>query len=91
MDDFLTYLDENLSKVSFDDENENYNEFLKTIANLIVTTRNENNITQKELSKNTKIQQGTISKIENGTYNLSLKMLQRIADGLGKRITIKFE
>lgn len=91
MDDFLAYLDENLSKVNFNDEIENYNDFLKTIANLIVNTRNENNITQQELSKITKIQQGTISKIENGSYNLSLKMLQRIAEGLGKKIIIKFE
>ncbi len=91
MDDFLTYLDKNLSKVTFNDDTDNYVESLSSIGNLIVEARNSSNITQKELSEITKIQQSTISKIESGTYNLSLKMLQRIADGLGKRIVIKFE
>ncbi|MBP5551247.1 MAG: helix-turn-helix transcriptional regulator [Bacilli bacterium] len=91
MNNFLEYLDKNLNEVMFDDEDDDYTNLLKTIATMISNTRNENKITQHELSEITHIQQGTISKIENGNCNLTLKMLQRVADGLGKKLIVKFE
>ena len=91
MDDFLTYLSKNLSNVEFTEEYIDDEELLKMLAKSITSARNEAHMTQYELSKVTNIQQGTISKIENGNYNLTINMLERIAKGLGKKIIIRFE
>ena len=91
MDDFLTYLSKNLSNVEFTEEYIDDEELLKMLAKSITSARNEAAMTQYELSKVTNIQQGTISKIENGNYNLTINMLERIAKGLGKKIIIRFE
>lgn len=47
-------------------------------------------ITQKELAEKVQIYQGDISKIERGQANPSLRTLQRLADGMGMRVSIKF-
>ncbi len=47
-------------------------------------------ITQKELSDATGIAQSDISKIENGSGNPTVKILQRLADGLGMNLKIEF-
>lgn len=51
--------------------------------------RNEKGLTQKELSQLTGITQADISKLENGNANPSLKTLERLAAGLGKRLKIE--
>ena len=91
MDDFLSYLSKNLGNVEFKEDGLDSEALLKSLAKLITSTRNEVGMTQYELSKVTGVQQGTISKIENANYNLTINMLERIANGLGKRIVIKFE
>ena len=48
------------------------------------------NLTQKELSERTGIAQTEISKLENGTRNPSIKLLQRLADGMGMVLNITF-
>lgn len=48
------------------------------------------NLTQKELSEITGINQADISKLENGNANPSLKTLERLAAGLGMRVKIEF-
>ena len=60
------------------------------IIESLIEARNENNITQKELSKLTGITQSDISKIENGNANPSIKTLQKIAKALNKKLIIKF-
>lgn len=44
--------------------------------------------TQKELAKRTRISQQTISLVENGRTNISLKMLKKVTDALGLEICI---
>ena len=51
--------------------------------------RNEKGLTQKELSQITGITQADISKLENGNANPSIKTLERLAAGLGKRLKIE--
>lgn len=51
--------------------------------------RNERGLTQKELSQITGITQADISKLENGNANPSIKTLERLAAGLGKRLKIE--
>jgi len=48
--------------------------------------RNTSGLTQKELSKRTGIAQGDISKLEKGNANPSIRTLQRLAAGMGKRL-----
>ncbi|MEA5058446.1 MAG: helix-turn-helix transcriptional regulator [Candidatus Pelethousia sp.] len=51
--------------------------------------RNEAGLTKKELAARTGIQQGNISRIEQGDYNPSAKLLQRLAEGMGKQLHIE--
>jgi transcriptional regulator with XRE-family HTH domain len=48
------------------------------------------NLTQKELAARTGIDQADISKLENGTRNPSLKLLKKLASGLGMQLKIEF-
>ena len=48
------------------------------------------NLTQKELAERTGINQADISKLENGTRNPSLKLLKRLADGMGMTLKLEF-
>jgi len=52
--------------------------------------RNNEGLTQKELSERTGITQADISRIENGTRNPSLRMVKRLAKGLGMRLKLEF-
>ncbi len=70
--------------------NEEY-DIVQEVCTLIVKTRNELSMTQKELSMITGISQANISKIENATYNPTIVTLKKIADGFGKRMIIMFE
>jgi DNA-binding XRE family transcriptional regulator len=60
------------------------------IIQAMIDARNEQNLTQKELSARTGITQADISRIENGTRNPSLKMLKKLAYGLGMQIKLEF-
>ena len=48
------------------------------------------NLTQKELSERTGIAQTEISRLENGTRNPSIKLLQRLADGMDMVLNVSF-
>ena len=48
------------------------------------------NLTQKELASRTGIDQADISKLENGTKNPSLKLLKKLAAGMGMQLKIEF-
>lgn len=61
------------------------------IIQALIDERKKSGITQKQLSERTGIAQGDISKLENGNANPSLKTLYRLAQGLGKKLTIHFE
>ena len=60
------------------------------IIQAIIDARNEQNLTQQELSQRTGITQADISRIENGTRNPSLSMVKRLAEGLGMRLKLEF-
>lgn len=68
-------------------------EFLEPEYELIsslIDARKLSNITQKQLSDATGIAQSDISKIENGSGNPTIKILKRLADGLGMNLKIEF-
>lgn len=60
------------------------------IIRAMIEARNEEGITQKELSERTGITQADISRIENGTRNPSLAMMKRLAKGLGMQLKLEF-
>jgi len=61
------------------------------IIRAIIDARIKQNLSQKELSKLTGIHQSEISKLENGERNPSIKLLQRLADGMGLILKVSFE
>lgn len=60
------------------------------VIRAIIEARISQNLTQKELSERSGIAQTEISRIENGTRNPSIKLLQRLADGMGMVLTVTF-
>lgn len=60
------------------------------IIQAMIDARKESGLTQKELSARTGIAQADISKLEHGTANPSLRTLQRLAAGMGRRLKIEF-
>jgi len=60
------------------------------IIKAILDGRKEKNLTQKQLSERTGINQADISKIEKGNANPSVKTLQRLAAGMGMNVKIEF-
>jgi DNA-binding XRE family transcriptional regulator len=59
-----------------------------SIIHDILRKRIENDITQQELARKTGINQATISRLEMGNYNPSIKFLKRIAKGLGGKLKV---
>lgn len=60
------------------------------IIRALVDARTSQNLTQKELSERTGIAQTEISRLENGTRNPSIKLLKRLADGMGMVLNVSF-
>ena len=56
------------------------------VIRAIVDARTSQNLTQKELSERTGINQADISKLENGTRNPTVNLLKRLADGMVLKI-----
>lgn len=89
VDDFTRYLNEQLKDPEFAKEWDALQPE-RELAQSMIKARLETGITQKELSTRTGIQQSNISRIEQGEYNPSIKTLQRLADGMGKKLHIEF-
>ena len=60
------------------------------VIRAIIDARISQNMTQKELAEKTGIAQTEISRLENGTRNPSIKLLQRLADGMSGILTRKY-
>ena len=60
------------------------------VIRAMIDARIEQNLTQKDLAARTGIDQADISKLENGIRNPSLKLLKKLASGLGMRLKIEF-
>ena len=82
-------LNEQLKDETFKKEYEALDPEYEIISSLI-EARKSNNVTQKQLSEATGIAQSDISKIENGSANPTLKLLQRLAEGLNMSLKVEF-
>lgn len=83
------YLNEQLQEEGFRKEWEAIQPEMDIIR-AMTEARISQNLTQKELAERTGINQADISKLENGTRNPSLKLLKRLADGMGMDLKIVF-
>ena len=61
-----------------------------SVIRAIIDARISQNITQKELAERTGIAQTEISRLENGTRNPSIRLLQRLAEGMDMVLNISF-
>lgn len=61
----------------------------KEIGERIKAARKNNGWTQKELAQKTNLSQQTISFIENGCTNITMKTFKKIADALNLRISVE--
>ena len=86
---FDDYLQEQLKDPEFKKEWDDIQPEMDIIRAMI-DARIEQNLTQKELATRTGIDQADISKLENGTRNPSLKLLKKLASGLGMQLKIEF-
>ena len=55
----------------------------------IIETRKEQNMTQAELAKRVGTQKSNISRLESGNYNPSLDFLVKVAQSLGKELSVR--
>ena len=89
MSEFRELLNEQLEDPEFKKEWDDLQPEMDVIRAMI-DNRIAQNLTQKELAERTGINQADISKLENGTRNPSLKMLKRLAAGMGMALKIEF-
>lgn len=86
---FDQFFDEQLKDPEFRKEWE-YLQPERNITRAMLDTRISHDFTRKELAEFTGISLVDISKLENGTRNPSLKLLKRLADGMGMTLKIEF-
>ena len=60
------------------------------IAVALVLLREEEGLTQRQLAEKVGKPQSTIARIENGTMNVSFRVLNEIAEALGKKLEVRF-
>ncbi|OGS45826.1 MAG: hypothetical protein A2539_05505 [Elusimicrobia bacterium RIFOXYD2_FULL_34_15] len=72
-------------KKEFDKE-----DFFVRVAVQIANERQKQHLTQKELAKKLHTTQQVISRIEQGNQNVTIGLIERIAEVFGKRPTLKF-
>ncbi len=60
------------------------------VIRAMIEARTSQNLTQKQLAEKTGIAQTEISRLENGTRNPSIKLLQRLAEGMDMVLDVRF-
>ena len=61
----------------------------ETVVSQLRTLRKEQGMTREHLAELVGTKKSNISRLESGRYNPSLDFLIKVADGLGKQITVK--
>ena len=89
MSELMDYINEQFKDPEFKKEWNNLEPEMEVVRAMI-KARTAQNLTQKDLAEKTGINQANISKLENGNMNPSLKLLKRLADGLGMNLRIEF-
>ena len=85
---FKDYLNEQLKDPEFKKEFENETTKLES-ASALTKVRKESGLSQRDLATVSDVPQSTIARIESGA-NTSIDTLTKIANALGKRLTVNF-
>ncbi|MEA3314750.1 MAG: helix-turn-helix transcriptional regulator [Campylobacterota bacterium] len=85
MSDFKKHLQEQLENPEFKQEWDNL-ELRYTIIKQLITLRNSYNLSQTELAKKIGTTQAVISRIENGTTNVGIDFLAKVARAFNKKV-----
>jgi len=88
MSDFRKHLKDELKNDYFKQEWEN-NELRYRVIKQLIKLRNTYNLSQTELAKKIGTTQAVISRIENGTTNIGIDFLDRIAKAFNKKINLE--
>ena len=83
MDDFTNYLNEQLKNKEFKEEWDKL-ELRYQFVRKLISLREESKVSQAELAKKIGTTQSVISRIENGSVNIGIDMIQRIASAFGR-------
>jgi DNA-binding XRE family transcriptional regulator len=94
MSDLQSFLDNalknvKLEKTTYTDSAATY-DIYHEIAELIIAARTEQGLTQEQLAQLTGVSQANISKFENENIRPGITTLNKIADGMVKRLVISF-
>lgn len=90
MTTFREHLEQQLQNPDFKKEYENLRPDYEIIK-AVIAEREKQHLSQKELARKTGLKQSNISRLENGNHNPSLRLLKKIASGLGKELHINFK
>ena len=85
MSDFKKHLQEQLENPEFQKE-WNDLELRYTIIKQLIKLRNSYNLSQTQLAKKIGTTQAVISRIENGTTNIGIDFLEKIARAFNKKV-----
>ena len=89
MSNFNDYLSQKMKDPAFKAEYDALEpEF--SIIQAMIDARKASGLTQQQLAEKTGIAQADISKLENGSANPSLRILRRLAAGMGMQLKLEF-
>lgn len=89
MSDLSAFLNEQMKDPVFAQEYNTLQPEREAIRSMI-EARKSQNLTQKQLAELAGIDQGDISKLENGLRNPTIQLLKRIADSMNMTLKIEF-
>jgi len=88
MSDFRKHLDESLKDEEFKKEWDNL-ELRYTVIKQLIKIRNSYNLSQAQLAEKLNTTQAVISRIENGTVNIGIDFIDKLAKAFDKKIEFR--
>jgi len=87
MSDLQKYLNESLKDEEFKEEWDKL-ELRYAVIKQLIKIRNTYNLSQAQLAEKLNTTQAVISRIENGTVNIGIDFIERLAKAFNKRVEI---
>ncbi len=88
MSDFRKHLDEKLQDETFQKEWE-AQELRYMVIQQLIKLRNTYGLSQSQLAKKLNTTQAVISRIENGTVNIGIDFIERLAKAFDKKVELR--
>ena len=88
MDDLDRFLNKQLKDEEFKKEWERL-ELRYTVIKLLIKIRNSYNLSQAQLAEKLNTTQSVISRIENGTVNIGIDFIEKLARAFDKKVELR--